>query len=261
MKTIVVGLTGLLAAGRWRPVPPRPGPTRTAWAAARRTRYGSTSHTNAYGGSTPARLRRRHRAHECLRRQHGARLGRRHHAHERRPAARRRALTARARSTPPPPATARITRPIPRPAPMRRTIRRWPSPTTRRAATTAAARRRPAPWSAWPPAPRSPRPTRRRPRRMRMRRASPPAAPTPRRRTRRAMRRAPPPRCGAGAAQAPPARRRRTTYAMGMNYAAVPRGFVPGQQERHDVLPQRQHLVPAGLRSQRRLLPRCRHAP
>ena len=61
----------------------------------------------------------------------------------------------------------------------------------------------------------------------------------------------------AGAAGASGRRRRqRATFAMGGVYATLPAGVHIDQQERHHVLPERQYLVPAGLRRERRLLPR-----
>ena len=46
------------------------------------------------------------------------------------------------------------------------------------------------------------------------------------------------------------------TFVMGMGYAALPAGSMSHQQERRHLLPERQHLVPAGLRRERRLLHR-----
>ena len=46
-----------------------------------------------------------------------------------------------------------------------------------------------------------------------------------------------------------------TTYGMGMNYAAVPAGSILINKNGTHVLPQRQYMVPARLRRQRRLLP------
>ena len=262
MKTIVVGVDRN-AGTMLGPVRPRRGRTRTAWAAARRTPTGprATPTPKAAARSMPTARAPSTPTLTAAARQHGWDGGTTH-TNVAGGTTDGRVWRGR-RSTPPPPAYSdAITRRIRRLARTRRTIRPLPCPTTHQVATTAAAagRRRRGRWHGG----------RRsngfgqhgrghvecvcggRGDRQREYRRGVFVGIRGGQRHRRSCRAVAAPVAGATTTTVTTT----TTYAMGDELCRGAGGLDPGQQERHDVLPQRQHVVPARLRRQRRVLPR-----